>query len=80
MAFYDCVRTLKVLNLVGDPKEHFNLGLHIIQKPISTGLLRALATIEDFPVLFSIYQYILKLKSWRSENHTPHYYWLNQSK
>ena len=20
------------------------------------------------------------LKSWRSENHTPHYYWLNQSK
>ena len=21
-----------------------------------------------------------KLKSWRSENHTPHYYWLNQSK
>ena len=22
----------------------------------------------------------LSLKSWRSENHTPHYYWLNQSK
>ena len=20
------------------------------------------------------------LKSWRSENHTPHYYWLNESK
>ena len=22
----------------------------------------------------------MTLKSWRSENHTPHYYWLNQSK
>ena len=30
------------------------------------------------PDLLSIFH--LKLKSWRSENHTPHYYWLNQSK
>ena len=34
----------KVLNLASDPKEHFNIGLHIIQhQVISTGLLTALA-------------------------------------
>ena len=37
----------KVLNLAIDPKEHFNLGLHIIQHHavIGTGLLRASATV-----------------------------------
>ena len=28
----------------------------------------------------SRHHYTCMLKSWRSENHTPHYYWLNQSK
>ena len=28
----------------------------------------------------SIQESIRTLKIWRSENHTPHYYWLNQSK
>ena len=40
-----------MLNLASDPKEHFNLGLHIITdytKPtIEFGLLRALATLRD---------------------------------
>ena len=37
------------------------------------------------PITFDIFKpmwsmCLLHLKSWRSENHTPYYYWLNQSK
>ena len=31
-------------------------------------------------ILVSLKIFVKNLKSWRSENHTPHYYWLNQSK
>ena len=27
-----------------------------------------------------VHLHVEYLKSWQSENHTPHYYWLNQSK
>ena len=71
----------KQLQLVDDDIEHTHTRCQIIPKAAIHALIHDYQSLilKDKQTRHSKIKTTI-LKSWRSENHTPHYYWLNQTK
>ena len=68
----DRVKYTKLLGVIIDEKLNWTHHISYIKNTISKG----------FGIILRARQFFIKstlLKSLRSENHTPHYYWLNRS-